>query len=139
MFDNDYHWRCDCGAGHFLTLTWDSDDLREPVEAAGYLAVEGQFWTTLRGRVRQALRVLRTGCSDTRVGVLLSNEKAGEIIAALEKYRADMDALAQKYVAALAGKAGERDDALVHDLIAEHGEPSPEAYEWADDVLGGTS
>lgn len=26
--------------------------------------------------------------------------------------------------------------ALVHDLISEHGEPSPEAYAWADDVLG---
>ncbi len=85
----DCHWRCDCGGGHFLTLRWDPGDARAGAELEGYLDVEGDSRTPVRDRIAEAWRLLRHGCAQTRVGVILDRGKAGSVIAALQAYLAD--------------------------------------------------
>lgn len=79
----DRHWRCDCGGGHFLTLTWWPDDLKRGIEAEGYLNIEGDLRAGWRDRLAQAWRVIRSGHSATRVGLILDAAKAREVAGAL--------------------------------------------------------
>lgn len=81
----DGAWRCNCGAGHFLTIAcWDmARDGSGAVEFEALLQLEGDFRTSWRDRIRQAWEVLRGGCSDTRVGIVLDARVAGEIAAVL--------------------------------------------------------
>lgn len=83
----DRSWRCDCGGGHFISVTWWPEDERDDTATVdGYLAVEGDFWRTLRHRLRMAFGVIRSGHADTRVGVVLTPDRAREIAAALTEY-----------------------------------------------------
>jgi len=82
----DYHWRCACHGGHFLTLTWDASDPTAYAEIEGYLSVEGDNHTPWRDRIAEAWRLLRHGCATTRVGVILDEAKALEVADALTDY-----------------------------------------------------
>lgn len=86
----DHHWRCDCGGGHFLTIVWDPDEKRSMMaDIEGYLSIEGDNDTLWRHRIAQAWRVLTSGCSPTRVGVILDATKAREIAATLSDFADD--------------------------------------------------
>jgi hypothetical protein len=83
----DHHWRCDCGGGHFLSITWFPEDPRDnTADVDGYLEIEGDFRQTLRHRIRTAWDVLRSGHADTRVGLVLDAAKAREIAAVLAEF-----------------------------------------------------
>jgi hypothetical protein len=91
---SDHHWRCDCGGGHFLTITWDPDEKpRADACIEGYLSVEGDNHTPWRDRIAQAWRVIASGHSATRVGVILDAAKAREIAAVLVDFSDDASAL----------------------------------------------
>lgn len=88
----DRHWRCDCGGGHFLTIVWDPDEKRPTADVEGYLSVEGDNNTPWRDRIAQAWQVLTSGCSPTRVGVILDAAKAREIAVVLSDFADDAGA-----------------------------------------------
>jgi hypothetical protein len=72
-------WRCDCGAGHFLSIQhWD-----KMAEAGSYLQPEDPAPKMWRTRLRVAREVLRYGHAETSAGVLLNPETCREIAAAL--------------------------------------------------------
>ncbi len=86
----DHHWRCDCGGGHFLTIVWDPDETpRIDAHVEGYLSVEGDNHTPWRDRIKQAWRVLASGHSATRVGVIIDAAKAREIAVVLSDFADD--------------------------------------------------
>jgi len=88
----DHYWRCGCGGGHFLSVTWwPGDASRTDIEFEGYLEVEGDFRSGWRHRIAMTWRMLRSGHAETRVGLILSQAKAREIAAVLTEF-ADQDA-----------------------------------------------
>ena len=113
----DHHWRCDCGGGHFLTIVWDPGETpRVDAHIEGYLSVEGDNHTPWRDRIKQAWRVLASGHSATRVGVILDAAKAREIAVVLSDFAVD----------ATGGQS-------LADILAERGRRLlAEAYERAD-------
>lgn len=82
-------WRCECGGGHFLSVTWQSAGQYEDfAEFEGYLQVEGDSSTSWRDRVAQSWRLLTSGCAATRVGVVLTAASAREVAAVLTDFAA---------------------------------------------------
>jgi Arc/MetJ-type ribon-helix-helix transcriptional regulator len=75
-----------------------------------------------------------------KITISLPQEQARQVREAVA--RGDAPSASSYVSAALAAVGspnGEEEDTLadlVRDLIAEHGPPSPEAYAWADEVLG---
>jgi hypothetical protein len=85
----DHYWRCGCGGGHFLSVTWwPGDASRTDIEFEGYLEVEGDFRSGWRHRIAMTWRMLRSGHAETRVGLILSQAKAREIAAVLTEFAA---------------------------------------------------
>lgn len=76
----DHIWRCRCGAGHFLSLTWWRGD------PSGFLEIEGRFEATLWRRVRQAARMLFTGHAGSNVGLVFGPDTAADIVQAIAEY-----------------------------------------------------
>jgi Arc/MetJ-type ribon-helix-helix transcriptional regulator len=79
-----------------------------------------------------------------KLTISLPREQVAEVRAAVN--RGDAASVSSYISAALAAtmpaSRTEEDDTLadlVADMIAEYGRPSPEAYAWADEVLGLTS
>lgn len=84
---NDHYWRCDCGAGHFLSVTWwPDDDQDDTADVEGYLNVEGDFASTLWHRLRMSWDLLRTGHADSRVGLVLTPRTARQIARTLTEF-----------------------------------------------------
>jgi hypothetical protein len=80
-------WRCGCHGGHFVSLSWDPDDLRGPaLSAEGYLALEGDWRARLRQRISGAWRLLVRGEPHSWATVLLDEAKAREIAGALTEF-----------------------------------------------------
>jgi Arc/MetJ-type ribon-helix-helix transcriptional regulator len=75
-----------------------------------------------------------------KITISLPQEQAKQARAAVARGEASsVSSYISGALAAVAPAAGEEDDTLadlVKDMIAEHGRPSPEAYAWADEVLG---
>jgi len=77
-FDSDRIWRCDCGNGHFLSIT--SFDETDRDEALRYFSVDGHFQApNRRARLRQLWRMLRHGRCESWVGVVLNLQTMTEI------------------------------------------------------------
>lgn len=79
-----------------------------------------------------------------KITISLPREQVEQVREAVA--RGDASSVSSYISAALAAvmpPSGRDDDDtladLVADMIAEHGRPSPEAYAWADEVLGLTS
>ena len=81
-------WRCDCGAGHFLSIQYYGGGLSE---VGGYLEIDDNGLKMWRSRLKVAREVLRNGHAETNVGVLLDEKTAREIAAALMDF-ADREA-----------------------------------------------
>jgi hypothetical protein len=89
----DRAWRCSCGDGHFLSVTYWKDDPRLGFEAEGYLSLEGGFGATFRIRMKHIWQLLRNkGHAETWVGVSLDAKEAREIAAVLSDYAGEWDA-----------------------------------------------
>ena len=83
----DRSWRCDCGGGHFISVTWWPEDERDDTAMVdGYLVLEGDFRTTLLHRLRMAAGLIVSGHADSRAGVVLTPGIARQIAAALTEY-----------------------------------------------------
>lgn len=70
--DEEKIWRCDCGWGHFLSITSVADD--------HWIMVEGSFRaTSLRDKLRATYEIFRRGHYDTWLGLTLTPETARKI------------------------------------------------------------
>lgn len=92
---HDRLWRCQCGGGHFLSVSWDAGDEHEDgtAEVHGQIAIEGDFWPVFRARIAAAWRVLRYGHSTHGVAVELDPATAREIAAVLAGFSDAADPL----------------------------------------------
>jgi hypothetical protein len=95
--DGDGHidraWRCSCGDGHFLSVTYWKDDPRWGFDVSGYLSLEGNFGTRGRQRLKHIWQLLRDkGHVETWVGVCLDAKEAREIAGVLLDYAGEWDA-----------------------------------------------
>jgi len=83
MFDSDKIWRCDCGDGHFVSITsfdekrWPNGHIDEPLR---YFGIDGHFCApNRRYRIKQLWKMLRQGKCESWIGVVLDRKTMIEI------------------------------------------------------------
>lgn len=88
----DKAWRCDCGDGHFLSVTYWKADPRLGFDVSGQITLEGAFGARMKQRAKLIWQLLRnTGHMETWVGVALTAENAREISGVLGDYVREWD------------------------------------------------
>lgn len=81
---HEYLVSCSCRGHHFMAFRWSGDDaLRDEMTVEGYLDAGGDFRTTWKRRLAMAWDILRGGCADTMVGVIVNHSQARELAAEL--------------------------------------------------------
>jgi hypothetical protein len=88
----DHHWRCECGADHFLVITWNAFDDGGVADASGEIGIEDEPPVPWRYRFALAWQLLRNGHSATGVSVQLDAAKAREIAVVLNDFADDASA-----------------------------------------------
>jgi len=81
-FDSDRIWRCDCGNGHFLSITSfdETDRDGKVIPALRYFAIDGHLQAPSRRHwLRQLWRMLRHSRCESWVGVVLDGQTLIEI------------------------------------------------------------
>lgn len=96
-------FKCDCHGPHFLCVSWWPGDPREGLEMEGWIELEGSFWTTWKYRAKYAWEMLaQRGHASTNIGIVLSPDRLGPIIAALSECKAEWDKYLEDLAAAKA-------------------------------------
>ncbi len=81
-----YLFPCDCDDHHWLLFSWWNDDDFPP-----YLEITNTIWApTIRERIKTAVKVL-IGRRHYHGGVILDDETASELLAAIEEARTRKD------------------------------------------------